>query len=380
MTWQTLHNAWWRLATQSHPSSFSDALASRALQAGSVAYRAVVALRNTAYDRGWTKQVRLPCRVVSVGNLTVGGTGKTACVELVAKKLAARGERVAILSRGYGGVRRDYWIRCEAGRLLVNGEDRANPHELADEPQLLASHLEGVPVLVGARRDRTGRMACAAFGADTVVLDDGFQHRQLARDCDIVLVHVRTPFGGWAALPRGPMREPLESLARAHVVIVTKADEALETLGALGERLRSFNPDALFVTAAHQPTHLEDPMTGATHDLKRLEGRRVGLLSSIGDPAGFEATVRRVQATILWHRTFPDHHPYQAADWAAVDEQVEASRPDAVITTEKDWVRLQRWTADRGRWTVPLWVLGIAMKILSGEEALDDRLARLRAR
>ena len=378
--WQSLHDAWWRLATQSRPHSFSDALASRVLSAGSMAYGAAVALRNGAYDRGGLRQVRLPCRVVSVGNLTVGGTGKTACVELVARKLTAMGRRVAILSRGYGGARRDYWLRWQDGRLVVNQDIAANPHALADEPQLLAKHLAGVPVVVGAQRDRTGQIARAILGADTVVLDDGFQHRRLQRDCDIVLVHARMPLGGWALLPRGPMREPLASLTRAHVVVMTKADEALETLGALGERLRAFNPDAAIVAAVHHPSTLQDAWSGEAHEPQRLGGLRLGLLSSIGDPDGFEATVRRLHATVSWHQAFPDHYRYGVHEWTALVARVRQTRLDAVLTTEKDWVRLQPYAVDRLPSDVPLWVLGVRMKILSGEQALDDRLARMRAR
>ena len=378
--WQSLHDAWWRLATQSHPRSFPAALASSALSTGSVAYRTVVTLRNLAYDAGWAPRVRLPCRVVSVGNLTVGGTGKTACVELITKKLVTHGRRVAILSRGYGGSRRPYWLRCDDGQLVVNGSIPIDGDGLADEPQLLARRLAGVPVLVGARRDRTGRVACTQFSADTVVLDDGFQHRRVQRDCEIVLVHARMPFGGWALLPRGPMREPLTSLKRADVVIITKADEALETLGALTERLRSLNPQAAFVTAVHEPADLLDGATGARQEPKRLNGLRIGLLSSIGDPEGFEATVRRLHATILWHRAFPDHHRYRAADWTAMLQQIKGSRLDAVVTTEKDWVRLRPWINDQGPQTIPLWILAVRMRILSGEEALDDRLAGLYAR
>ena len=377
--WQSFHDAWWRLATRSQPHSFSNALASRVLQTGSIAYQAAVSLRNLAYDRGWARQVRLPCQVVSVGNLTVGGTGKTACVALIARKLRVMGQRVAVLSRGYGGARRHYWLRSEAGRLMVNGE-ATNADGLADEPQLLASQLEGVPVLVGPRRELTGELACRKFHVDAVILDDGFQHRRLSRDCDIALVHARTPLGGWALLPRGPMREPMASLKRAHVLMVTKADEALETLAALRERLRSFNPEAALVTAVHEPSRLIDGVSGEHSAPSRLHGLRVGLVSSIGDPAGFEATVRRLDAVVLWALAFPDHHRYQGGDWARIVEMAHQSRPDAVLTTEKDWVRLQRWTMDERRMTVPLWILGIEMKILDGEDALDARLAGLRAR
>ena len=376
--WQSLHDAWWRLATQSQPRSFSDALACSALATGAVAYRAAVALRNAAYDQGLAAQVRLPCRVVSVGNLTVGGTGKTTCVEFIAKKLLAAGSRVAVLSRGYGGSPRDYCLQMEAGRLLVNGEPIAGTDGLADEPQLLARHLAGVPVLVGRRRDRTGRLAHTQFGAETLILDDGFQHRRVARDCDIVLIHARMPFGGWALLPRGPMREPLSALSRAHAIIVTKADEALETLGALEERLRSLNPDAALATAVHEPSTLWEAATEQPLDLSRLEGLQVGLVSSIGDPDGFEATLRRLHATVAWHRAFPDHHRYRAKDWAALRRE-QGVRPEAIVTTEKDWLRLKP-VAGNTPLDVPLWVLGVRLRLLTGDTLLDDRLAGLRAR
>ena len=375
--WRSLHDAWWRLATQHQPRSVSDALACSLLQTGSFVYRIAVDLRNTAYERGWAKSVTLPCRVVSVGNLTVGGTGKTSCVRLIAEKLSARGKRVAVLSRGYGGSRRDYWLRWDHNRLLVNGAEQPFLDGLADEPLLLARALPGVPIVVGPRRDQTGQLACTTFGADTVVLDDGFQHRRVRRDCDIVLVHARMPLGGWAVLPRGPMREPLASLARAHVIMVTKVDEALETLGAVTERLRAVNPEAVLVTAMHEPTDLLDSRSGSREEPQRLNGLRVGLISSIGDPAGFESTIRRLHATIVWHQSFPDHYRYQQADVNGVIAQLNAIRPDAVVTTEKDWIRLQPWTVDRGPWTAPFWVLRVQMKIFSGEPELDARLACL---
>jgi tetraacyldisaccharide 4'-kinase len=377
--WQVLHDAWWRLATHSQPQSFTDILACSVLQACSAVYEGGVAARNAAYDRGWAKAARLPCPVVSVGNLTVGGTGKTSCVELVAKKLSALSRKPAVLSRGYGGLRREYWLRWADGRLEVDGG--CSPSEaLADEPQLLARRLEGMPVVVGADRARAGALACTKLGADAVILDDGFQHRRVQRDCEIVLVHARTPLGGWEVLPRGPMREPITSLARAHVIILTKADEAFELLGALEERLRSFAPEAAFVTAVHAPTSLMDASTGALQDPRRLDGMRLGLVSSIGDPAGFESTIRRLQGGVAWHLAFPDHHAYDLANWAAIAHRVRETRPDAVVTTEKDWIRLQPLAAESRAWDAPALVLGVQMTLLSGEDELDARLARLCAR
>ena len=345
-----------------------------------MAYGAAVAARNAAYDHQWLKQARLPARVVSVGNVTVGGAGKTACIELIAKKLTADGRRVAILSRGYGGLRRAYWLRVEGGRLCVNGDALAAADGLADEPQLLALSVEGTPVVVGADRARTGAWAVKQFRPDVLLLDDGFQHRRLHRDCDVVLVHARMPLGGWALLPRGPMREPLSALQRAQVVVMTKVDEAWETSAALAERLRSFNRHAVLATAVHEPTAVVDTSSGERHEPRRLAGRRVGLLSSIGDPDGFEATVKRLHATILWHRAFPDHHRYTQADVAWVLDEANRTRPDVVLTTQKDHVRLRPWTTDQGPGTVPLWVLGVRMRIVSGEAELDARLAALHTR
>jgi tetraacyldisaccharide 4'-kinase len=377
--WQSLHDAWWRLATLDRPQSFPDTLACHALELGAAAYSAAVMLRNRAYDEGWLAEVRLPCLVISVGNLTVGGTGKTACVQLIASRLARQGKRVAVLSRGYGGNGGEYWLKSDNGQIAFHGAEE-NSTGLADEPQLLANQLPGVPVVVGPQRAKSGQMACAKLEADTVILDDGFQHRQLRRDCDIVLIHSRMPFDGWGVLPRGPMREPLSSLRRAHVLMITKADENLETLGALSERLRAFNRDAAVVTAAHAPVSLAGPLSGEILSPKHLEGMRVGLLSSIGDPAGFESTVQRLHATIAWHRQFPDHHPYRQSDWLAVAESASQSRPEAILTTEKDWVRLEPVARASSAAGVPLWVLGVRMQILSGEQELDDRLAGLSRR
>ncbi|MBI3996797.1 MAG: tetraacyldisaccharide 4'-kinase [Candidatus Omnitrophica bacterium] len=343
-------------------------------------YGGAVAWRNAAYDRGWATPARLPCPVISVGNLTVGGTGKTACVELMTRKLQHHGKRVAILSRGYGGRTKEYWLRVEHGELLVNDGELPADERLADEPQLLATHLPGTPVLVGARRAHMGRLACATFGCDALVLDDGFQHRQLARDCDVVLIAARTDLSGLDVFPRGPLREPLASLARAHVIIVTKANDAPAHADALMERLRAVNRDATLATAVHEPSTLREEMTRYSHAVTELRGKQVGLLSSIGDPEGFAATVQRLHATVLWHQRFPDHHRYREEDWRLIMARCAAARPDVIVTTEKDWVRLRPYVGSPSAAPVPVWVLGIHMTLISGERELDDRLARLCAR
>ena len=374
-----LYDTWRRLVTQPRPRSALDALAIQGLAAASVGYGAVAALRNAAYDRGWLRPKRLPCPVISVGNLTVGGTGKTACVELLAGKLRSRGRRVGILSRGYGGGPGEYRLSYRDGRLMRDDAAVTDAEVLADEPQLLARHLPGVEVFVGARRERTGRAACAR-GCEVLVLDDAFQHRGVHRDCDIVLVHAGMPPGGERLLPRGPMREPCSSLARADVVILTKADEAWDQAAVLRELARRIAPDVIVVSAAHVPVSVQDPCTGETHAPGRLSRAQVGLLSTIGDPRGFEATVSRCEASIAWHLAWPDHHRYREAEWEALAAQVRRARPDAVVTTEKDWVRLAPVAAAslaRRPLGVPLWVLPVRMEIIAGEAELDARLARV---
>jgi len=314
--------------------------------------------------------------VISVGNLEVGGTGKTACVELIAAHLQREGLRVAILSRGYGGHRRrPYCVEARDGRVWVDGQAVESSDDVADEPQVLARHVPGVPVLVGPRRTRTGRRACEQFGAQVIVLDDGFQHRQLHRDCDIVLIPGRMPLGGWPLLLRGPMREPLSSLVRADIILITKVDESLALSAALQERLRAINPTAHLATSMHAPVGIWDSSANQLVGVERLERRRVWLLSSIGDPTGFEQTVTRVGAMVLGHSTFPDHYAYTAPDWQQASRAAASHHAETIVTTEKDWVRLSPVIEPRGALPVPLWVLRIEMRFLSGAERFDARLA-----
>lgn len=344
-------------------------------------YGAGVALKNQAYDRGWLRQARLPCPVISVGNLSLGGTGKTACVEYLAAKLTRQGLRVCVLSRGYGARSTSpYWLVERQGRLLVNGEPAASPDGLADEPQLLARHVSGVPVVVGSRREQTGLMAYEELHAEVVLLDDGFQHRQVFRNLDIVLVNARMPLSGEHLFPRGPMREPLESLVRAHVIIVTKADQSLDMVAALQEQLKRFAPQALIAMAIHEPEGLRDWHTDEAVPLERVNGHRIALLSSIGDPEGFEQTVKQLGASVVSHAAYPDHHRYQPSEWDEVVRTAHASRADALVTTEKDLIRLAGFNDEGSGPSVPVWVLKIRMRMLSGEPALDDRLAGVCAR
>jgi len=378
--WRSLHDTWWRLTT-TPPSSFADHLLSGLLRGGALLYGAAVAARNRAYDRGWVRQARLPCPVISIGNLSLGGTGKTTCVESLATRLLQRGLRVCILSRGYGGkARRPYWLLHRQGRLLVNGQPAATRDGLPDEPQLLAWHLSGVPVVIGAAREQTGRLACEEFQPAALILDDGFQHRRLFRDLDLVLVNARMPLSGWPIFPHGPMREPLASLSRAQVIVVTKVDQSRELVAALQERLRMINPDALIATAMHEPDTLQDLAGEMPVPLDRLTGMSVSLVSSIGDPDGFEQTVRQLGSSVVSHAVYPDHHAYSRRDWDEVVQGACAAGAQALVTTEKDAVRLSPFKDVAASAALPVWVLRVRMRFLSGESELDARLAGVCAR
>lgn len=374
------HDAWQRLAYNPQPRTLFDRTAAFVLGGAAGLYGAGVALRNLSFTQGWRQPATLPCPVISIGNLTVGGTGKTACVELVVRKLQAQGRRVGVLSRGHGGQGGGYVLRAEAGRLTADGRRLAAGHHYADEPQLLARHLEGVPVGVSPRRAAMGRHLCQAMGCDMVVLDDGFQHRQLHRDCDIVLVSARMPLGTLGLLPRGPLREPLAGLQRAHILVITKADEAPGSLAMMQEWLHALNPTAAIATAAHKPIALLEAPRATLVPLSQLAGTRVGLVSSIGDPEGFEATARRWQAVVRWHEALPDHHRFTAQDWMRIGQRAAQAPVQALLTTEKDWVRLQPVVAHAGAVGTPLWVLQVALCVLSGEAQFDDRLARVSVR
>ena len=372
------HDVWWRLAHQAQPRSMGESLLGDLLGAASVPFGMAVGLRNAAYDRGLLKARQAGCPVVSIGNVSVGGTGKSVCVAAVVRKLHRRFKRVGVLTRGYGSSGR-YCLRWTDGKLDVSGLDAQLPagiDPLADEPQMLARQLPETPVIVSADRVSAARWARERLGCEALVMDDGFQHRRLARDCDVVLINGRMPLGGQALLPRGPMREPMAAIRRAHGVILTRADEVLDKLGAWRERVRALNPLAFFAAAQYEPLDVLDAANGAAHPPQTLAGKRLTLVSSIGDPRSFDITVQGLHGRPLSHAAFPDHHAYTPADWQEILRRTTQDHAEGLLTTEKDWVRLSP-LALAAPAPVPVWVLRIRLKFLSGEEALDDRLARL---
>jgi tetraacyldisaccharide 4'-kinase len=303
------------------PRTVSEQALRAVLLPASVAYGAAVRVRNALYDAGWLASEHVPARVVSVGNLTVGGTGKTPAALWLADALVRRGRRVAIVARGYGKRRPGVVVVGAAGVPLVS------PADGGDEAVMLARRFPG-PVLTGERRVEAARAACVRFGVDTIVLDDGFQHRQLARDADLVLL-AEDP-AARHLLPAGTGREPPGGLRRARAALVVGDGE--EAWPALPPALPCFRgrlrPERLLHASG-------DVWTDGA--LEVLAGRRVVAIAGVARPERFVATLERCGAQVVERIFRPDHHAYDAADAAAIVKAAKLAWP---VTTEKDLVKL----------------------------------------
>jgi tetraacyldisaccharide 4'-kinase len=345
----------------SRQNGFAAACVRGALTLPEFAYRALSGYRRQAYLSGRRTRVRLPCPVISVGNLTTGGTGKTPMTQWLARRLQERGARVAVVLRGYRGGQSD------AGGVVSDGERiLMTVDESGDEAQLHARTLKGVPILIGRDRAAVGRRAVEEFGAEIIVLDDGFQTWWLERDLDILLVDATNPFGNGHLLPCGVLREPIGAAARADVVMLTKSDRVdAETLARLESRLREWlRGDAAIAHAQHKPTGFLNG-AGETLPLHHLQGERVHALSALADNASFFNALNDLGLIVESATGLPDHHRYTERDWQAISH----GNYQAVVTTEKDWVKLDP------AWLTPqTYALRIETDVTRGEAELLQRV------
>lgn len=333
-------------------------------------FRGAAALRSALYASGRLRVHRAGAPVVSIGNLAVGGAGKTPVAMAVADRLRARGRRVAVLSRGYGATRSDARVVSDGARVLLSAA------EGGDEAVLVARRLPGVAVLCGPKRAELARLARGSLGADVLLLDDGFQHHALARDLDVVVLDAANPFGNGHLLPRGPNREPRHALARAGLVWLSRVEgaspEGLARLRALARDATGHDP----VESRHEPLDLLDGALRASVGLAALRGRRVRLLSGIARPHAFRRTVEALGATVAAEHRFADHHRFRARELRAVLGAAGDGAEEWIVTTEKDAVRLGTDAAEHPR----LRVLRIEARVVGGEDvlarALDAALAR----
>ena len=318
-------------------------------------YRGLLGAREWLYGHGVLRSQTLSCPVISIGNLTVGGTGKTPAVELAVQTLTGLGRRVAIVSRGYR--RRTSGIEIVADAASI----RLDPADTGDEPFLLARRLPGVPVVVGANRHDAARLAVERFGTTAIVLDDGFQHRTLTKNLEVVMTRARNPWGNGQLLPHGPLREPLSALRRADLIVAAGA-ERLEDAEAVKEAARRHAPGVPVATARYVPVECWEARSLRPRPPEDLAGRRLVAFAGLASPDGFARTLEALRVDVAHFATFVDHHWYSAADLAALDAQAAALGAEGLVTTEKDWVRFR----DVARPRRPIHVVSVRLELLDG--------------
>lgn len=378
-------------------------------------YAAVISGRNRLYALGVFKARTLPCRVISVGNIGVGGTGKTPAVIALAKHLQTEKVRVAILLRGYKRQSREKVTIVSDGERVC-----ASLKESGDEAYMMAKHLSGIPIIVSRQRYQAGQVALERFGVDVLLLDDGFQHRQLARDVDILTVPVHSVVGLQVApeysfagryslkphlprvsfknrerlLPAGILREPPTALRRADIILLTHTDTADVSLSpkAAAKRLA---PNALILESVHQPVHFYPlrkscdhghhdgmlPIASSQNTQERVfrpaseavKGKRILAVCGIGNPDAFTTTLMRCSAESVELLAYPDHHVYTEADFARIDTVFQAAQVDLIVTTQKDEQKLEAFVEDRD---LPIFVLEVALVITEGVDELLELLAK----
>lgn len=341
-----------------------------------------VRARRALYNARILRDTTLGVQVIAIGNLSVGGTGKTPVVEKFARELQNQGRKVAILSRGYRSrppplrerLLNRLLLRRETSppRVVSDGKSLLLDSETAgDEPYMLASNLRDVVVLTDKDRVKAGRYAIQKFGCDTLLLDDGFQYWKLrGRRQDIVLVDCQTPFGNNHLLPRGTLREPPAHLARASVIFLTKSDG---NTAALRGQLHRLNPKAPIIECVHSPLYFEDVFTGGRHPLDLVQGRRIAAFSGIAQPGSFEESLRRLGAELVYTKRFADHHRFSQQEVINAINRSKKRQADMLITTQKDAVRFPKLD----RRDLPIYFMRVEIRILAGAKDFHDCVDRI---
>ncbi len=340
-------------------------------------FQVAVKFRRFLYNVRILRDSTLGVQVIAIGNLTVGGTGKTPVVEKFARELQDQGRQVAILSRGYRSKPTPFGTRL-MNKLLFR-EDRTPPRIVSDgksllldsdtagdEPYMLASNLRDVVVLVDKDRVKSGRYAIEKFGCDTLLLDDGFQYWKLrGRRRDIVLIDCQQPFGNERMLPRGTLREPPSHLSRASTIFITKSDGNTE---GLRKRIAQFNSTAPIIECIHHPLYFEDVFTGERHGLEHLRAKRVASLSGIAQPESFEKSLTSIGAELVYSKRFADHHRFTQQEVINAINRSKKRQAQIIVTTQKDAVRFPKLD----RRDIPILFMRVEIKILKGATDFHD--------
>ncbi len=351
------------------------------LYALSFVYERLVQLRLYFYRKRIFRERALGCLVISIGNLTVGGTGKTPIVEKFARALQAGGRRVAILSRGYKSVpRRRGWLSrlrigdSDSPRIVSDGKSLLLDSLTAgDEPYMLAHNLKDVIVLVDKDRVKSGRLAIDKWNVDTLLLDDGFQYLHLKHRLDMVLVDRQAPFGNEFMLPRGTLRETPRNLRRASYIFITK--NTGESNDTLVKRIRRYNRTAEIIECAHKPLYLQNVYTSERLPLDALRDTFIGSLCAIAAPESFEGALQKLGAHVDLSKRYIDHHYYTEAELTSFINRCIRRDLVMIVTTEKDAVRMPRLPEAKVK--VPIYFLRVEIEILSGHESWGHCVARI---
>lgn len=368
---------------RARPSPAARALA-YVLGAFAALFERIVRLRFFLYQNRILRDTPLGCKVIVVGNLTVGGTGKTPVVEKMARVMASHGRKVAILSRGYKSKKEPFfrrvlrWLNLAARpspRVVSDGKSLLLGAEVAgDEPFMLARNLVSCGVCVVVNRDRVyaGEYAIRHFGADIIILDDGMQYLPLRGSINLLLVDKTNPFGNGRTLPRGILREPVDHLRRGNYIFLTKCDGNAND--ALIAKIREYNAEAEIIECTHHPKRL-CAVFGNLPDIElcEMQNRRVATFSGIATPDKFEEFVRRYGARIAYNRRFFDHHRFTEKDLEEVFEGAKLAGAEYIITTEKDMVRLSHDLKP----PLPIYYLRLEIEILSGRESFEAAVERI---
>ena len=347
----------------------------------SILFAQIIKIRYFLYDKRLLKNNPLGCLVIVVGNITVGGTGKTPVVEKLAKTLQQNGRKVGIISRGYKSKKES--LTKKMLRFITNGEvappkvvsDGKNVllgSKLAgDEPYMLAKNLPGVVVVCDKNRVKAGYFAIKDFGCDTLVLDDGFQYLKLKGSLNICLVDSTNPFGNEHLLPRGILREPLHRLSKADYILITKTKN-IQQCEELHRTIRKHNSLAKMIYCTHTPRFLVDIKSQEEKNLDFIKGKKVAIFSGIAYPESFEGTIKEQGADIIYTKRFLDHHRFSKGEIKTVFMEAFSSGAEMILTTEKDAVRLPKIFPK-----IPLYYLRLEIDLLSNEEDFNSLAERI---
>ncbi len=352
------------------------------LHALSKIFESAVKLRRILYDIRILRDRTLGVQVIAIGNLTVGGTGKTPVVEKFARSLKNQGRKVAILSRGYRSKPVPLWVRLR--RKILLQEDVTPPRIVSDgksllldsqsagdEPYMLAANLKDVIVLVDKDRVKAGRFAIERFGCDTLLLDDGFQYWKLqGRRTDIVLIDSQQPWGNNFMLPRGILREPPKHLKRADTVFITKSDGDTKILQ---DQIGKLNPTARIIECVHHPLYFEDCYNGEQISLDFIKGKKIAAFSGIAQPESFENSLINLGGQLVYSKRYADHHRFSQQEILNVINRSKIRQAEVILTTQKDAVRISRLD----RRDLRIFFMRVEIKIIDGANNFDDCLNKI---